>query len=269
MDTKLRRLLRRMVAALAGALLVAGTAQAGRSCEDRPLTTGQLVRGMELAAQAAANFDLNGDRVVAIGRAGKDLSKYGLRWSHMGWAYRTDDGAWRVVHKLNQCGTAHAGLYRQGLGQFFMDDLWRYDMVSARLTPEVQARLLPLLRYDRALQRMDEPRYSMVAYAWGQRYQQSNQWALETFALAMAPEQVFDRGSAQDWLRRSGYQPSTLVLGPLARLGGRIGNANIAFDDHPAEKRFSDRIETVTVDSVMPWLTRGGWASSYAVIRGR
>jgi hypothetical protein len=34
--------------------------------------------------------------------------------------------------------------------------------------------------------------------------------------------------------------------------------ANIAFDDHPNAKRFSDRIETVTVDSVLAWLVRSG-----------
>jgi hypothetical protein len=32
--------------------------------------------------------------------------------------------------------------------------------------------------------------------------------------------------------------------------------ANVAFDDHPNEKRFADRIETVTVDSVFAWLQR-------------
>jgi hypothetical protein len=32
----------------------------------------------------------------------------------------------------------------------------------------------------------------------------------------------------------------------------------VAFDDHPNEKRFSDRIETVTVDSVFAWLPRAG-----------
>jgi hypothetical protein len=34
----------------------------------------------------------------------------------------------------------------------------------------------------------------------------------------------------------------------LQRLGARVTGANIALDDHPNEKRFSDRIETVTVD---------------------
>jgi hypothetical protein len=34
--------------------------------------------------------------------------------------------------------------------------------------------------------------------------------------------------------------------------------ANVAFDDHPNEKRFSDQIETVTVDSVFAWMPRAG-----------
>ena len=47
-----------------------------------------------------------------------------------------------------------------------------------------------------------------------------------------------------------------------ARLGARAGSANVAFDDHPNEKRFADRIETVTVDSVLDWLKRSGLASA-------
>jgi hypothetical protein len=41
-----------------------------------------------------------------------------------------------------------------------------------------------------------------------------------------------------------------LLLGTLVRFGARVSSANIAFDDHPNDKRFSDRIETATVDSV-------------------
>ena len=46
----------------------------------------------------------------------------GCGWSHVGWAYK-DGEAWRVVHKLNQCGTPRGDLYRQGLAEFFLDDL--------------------------------------------------------------------------------------------------------------------------------------------------
>lgn len=73
---------------------------------------------------------------------------------------------------------------------------------------------------------------------------------------------VGTREQAQAWLRFKGYQPTTLKLGAFTRLGARAGTANVAFDDHPNEKRFADRIETVTVDSVFEWLARSGMASA-------
>jgi hypothetical protein len=45
-----------------------------------------------------------------------------------------------------------------------------------------------------------------------------------------------------------------------------MGSANIAFDDHPSEQRFADRIETVTVDSVLAWLQRAQLASAAQVL---
>jgi TonB family protein len=52
----------------------------------------------------------------------------------------------------------------------------------------------------------------------------------------------------------------------LTRLGARIGSANIAFDDHPNEKRYSDRIETVTVDSMISWMKSAALADSVIYI---
>jgi hypothetical protein len=249
-------------ALIAGAaLLAAPQAHAGRSCEARKPVPAQVIeRGMALAAQTSDALDAenarSGATVVLIGRAGQDLSKYGLRYSHFGWAYKTPQGPWRVAHKLNECGTAVGHVYRQGLGEFFLDDLWRFEAVLAVPTPAVQAQLLPVLSDNARAKMLHTQPYSMVSYAWGQKYQQSNQWALETLAAAMEPTTVRTREQAQAWLRFKGYEPTTLKLGPMTRLGGRVGSANIAFDDHPGEKRYSDRIETVTVDSVLAWLQR-------------
>jgi len=77
----------------------------------------------------------------------------------------------------------------------------------------------------------------------------------------MEPASVRTRDQAQAWLQFKGYEPSVLKIGALTRLGGRVGSANIAFDDHPSDKRFADRIETVTVDSVLAWLPRAQLAS--------
>jgi hypothetical protein len=179
----------------------------------------------------------------------------------MGIAWRTVDAqgrpAWRVLHKLNACGTASADIWRQGLGEFFLDDLWRYEAAWVVPTPDVQRQLLALMADDARALRLHQRPYSIVSYAWGRRYQQSNQWVVETLAMAVEPAAI-SRERAQAWLRLRGYEPTTLHLGPLTRLGGRLSAANVAFDDHPDARRFSDRIDTVTVDSVFAWLERSG-----------
>ena len=198
-------------------LLAANPAHAGRSCESRKPVPPQVIeRGMKLAEQTSVALDAehakSGVQVVALARAGQDLSKYGLRYSHFGWAYKTAEGPWRVAHKLNECGTAVGHLYRQGLGEFFLDDLWRYEAVYAVPTPEVQQRLLAVLQDKGRTKTLQHPPYSMVSYAWGRKYQQSNQWALETLAMAMEPSTVRSRDQAQAWLQFKGYEPTTLSL---------------------------------------------------------
>jgi hypothetical protein len=248
------------VLALAAATLAAPV-QAGRSCEARKPSTQSITQGLTLAQNTAQVLDASGADVVVLARAGQDLRKYGLQYSHLGFAYREllpgGGYAWRVVHKLNHCGSADSAIYRQGLGEFFLDDPWRYEAGWVALRPDVQARLLPMLRDNHLVASHHERHYSMVSYVWGNKYQQSNQWALETLAAAMEPR-ARSRHEAQGWLRFNSYRPTTLRLGALTRLGARATSANIAFDDHPPSRRFSDQIDTVTVDSVFDWLQRSG-----------
>jgi hypothetical protein len=241
-------------------------AHAGRNCEVQSMDPRSVERAMELALKTSRELDASGAQVVFLARAGQDLSRYHLRWSHLGFAYRDSSGTpavWRVVHKLNQCGTDRGDLYRQGLGEFFMDDLFRYESRFVIPRAEIQERLLGMLQDNRRLALLNHSAYSMVAYPWAQTYQQSNQWAIETMALAAEPN-ASSRERAQAWLRFKGYQPSELRISSMERLGARIGAANIAFDDHPNDKRFSGRIETVTVESIFDWMTRAGLTEAAA-----
>jgi hypothetical protein len=264
---------------LAGAVLacvlalVGLPAMAGRSCDaPQPPKAQTIERAMNLALRTQQALDASGADVVLLARAGQDLSKYGLRYSHLGFAYRTSDGqggsVWRVLHKLNQCGTAESAIYRQGLGDFFLDDLWRFEAAWVVPTPPVQHQLMALLQNPAHAVYLHHKPYSMVSYVWGLQYQQSNQWALESMAMAIAPSSPggwSTRAQAQSWLYAQGYQPSVLNIGALTRLGARISSANVAFDDHPTAKRFSDHIETVTVDSVFAWMQRAGLAAQPVV----
>lgn len=254
-------------AALAFTLLAA---HAGQRCDATPPTVDEVARGMALAQATAARLDASGAQVVVLARAGQDLGRYGIAWSHLGFAYReaATDGRprWRVLHKLNACGTARGEVWRQGLGEFFLDRPYRYEAAFVVPAPEVQARLAPLLADNRRAARWHAPAYSLVAYPWSQRYQQSNQWAIETLAGAL-DDDAAGRARAQAWLQLRGYTPQVLRLGPLERLGARATAANVAFDDHPGADRFADRIATVTADSVFAWLQRAGLAGAVERVR--
>lgn len=243
--------------ALALTFLASSPAHAGRRCDAARPTPQTVARSLQLAQQTAdaleAQHRASGVRAVLLARAGQDLTRYGQHWSHVAWAYRSDAGPWRVVHLLNVCGSSRSVLMRQGLGEFFLDDLWRYEAAWTPVPASLEAALWTLLQDNAAVARLHQPHYSIVSYAWGTRYQQSNQWAAETLALAAEPR-VAQRAQAQAWLRLQGYQPAMLHIGALTRLGGRMTQTNVAFDDHPNAQRFSDRIETVTADSLLRWL---------------
>ena len=249
----------RCIILLAAAALLCSAVQAGQRCDAAPLTPAQARSALDLAQRTAVALERSGAQVAILGRVGQDLSAYGLHYSHLGIAYREQPAEgparWRVLHKLNDCGTAHAGVYRQGLGEFFFDHPYRYEVRIALLEPALQAQLLAGLLGGSRLSRVHVPAYSMVAYAWSGRYQQSNQWVIETLAMLSDPA-VNSRAQAQLWLLRHGYRPGTVQISAAQRLAARLGSAHIAFDDHPAHLRYAGRIETVTADSVFDWLHR-------------
>lgn len=256
----------RRVLAFAVAILLAGAAFAGQTCEPRRPSVDSMRRDLELAASVARQLDdlaaRDGVRVALIARAGQDLGKWGERYSHLGIVYRDaaalgGRGTWRVAHKLNECGSSRSALYRQGLAEFFGDGLFLHEAGVVVLKPDFAARVAEGLKDDALLATLHEPNYNMLAYPWSGGYQQSNQWAIETLALLSNPG-VTSRGTARDWLRHQGYRPATLRIDALTRLGARIGTAHIAFDDHPFERRMAGQIDTVTVESVFAWMARAG-----------
>lgn len=244
---------RRLLAAtVAAALAAAAPAQAGQPCEERPLAPHEVVLSMDLAQRTVQALDASGARVALVSRAGQDLSRYRLRYSHMGIAVRDHPkGRWTVVHALNDCGSAASGLYDEGMGNFFLTDLYRHEAQLVIPGLDAQAKLAKLVA-TRTPVRLHEPRYNMLSYVYSTKYQNSNQWVLENLAAAMAPPgQVETRAEAQKWLRTIGFQPPTVEISAATRLGARMFRANVAFDDHPYERRMAGQIDTITTDAVV------------------
>jgi hypothetical protein len=235
--------------------LAAQAAHAGRTCEEKPADPNVVAKAMALALKSRQALDDSGAQVAMIARVGQDLSKYKLRYSHVALAWRDHPkGRWLVVHELNECNTALSTLYNEGLGDFFMDNMFAYETEILVPNAETQAALARVLSTNTAL-RMHADSYNMLAYAYSTKYQNSNQWVLETYAAASAPPgKVETRSEAQAWLRQAHYEPITLKIPTITRLGGRMFRANVAFDDHPLDRRVAGQIDTVTVDSMVRFI---------------
>lgn len=239
-------------------LLVAccsGLAHAGQTCEEKPSTIETFRSGMKLAQNTLAALEATDAQVALISRVGQDLSRQGLRYSHMAYVWRDHPkGRWLVVHELNDCGTAQSALYDEGLANFFFD-VFAHEASILIPSLQSQAKIVAMLASPVA-RSLHSPRYNMLAYAFSTRYQNSNQWVLETYAASASEFAIADRAKAQQWLRLAGYAPITVHVPTPQRLGARLFRANVEFDDHPFARRAAGQIDTVTVESVMRFIKR-------------
>lgn len=231
--------------------LAAGVAHAGTPCEPKKTDAASFVKAMTLAERTVAALEKSGAQVALIARVGQDLSKYGLRYSHMGYVWRDHpQGRWLVVHELNRCGSAQSALFDEGLGNFFLDDMHAYETRIVVPGADAQTRIASMLASTAPL-RLHDAHYNMLAFPYATTYQNSNQWLLETYAASASDMPIDGRAQAQAWLKLAGYQPITIVIPAMTRLGARMFRANVAFDDQPFERRMAGRIDTVTVESVV------------------
>lgn len=253
-------------------ILLGGAALAGTPCSDNAPKPASIQQAFGAALKTHQRLETLQPEVALLARVGQDLSKYGLRYSHI--AIVQKDGAsgqWRTTHLLNACNSNQSALWHEGLANFFLDDLFAYEALLIVPSPALQHRLASVIADERAILAMHQPLYNMLAYPFSVKYQNSNQWVLELIAEALAQQAgitpaISTRKQAQQWLQLTNYQPSTLKLGAFTRLGARMFRANVAFDDHPDERRFADLIDTITVESMAAYLQRMDPTSSSELI---
>ena len=76
-----------------------------------------------LAERTYETLDALGRDVVLLARAGQNLSQFGLKYSHGGFAIRNMRGKdWGVVHLLTKDDGTHSKIYSEGLVNFFSDN---------------------------------------------------------------------------------------------------------------------------------------------------
>lgn len=235
-------------------VLSAVTAFAGTACTQKPLMPNPLAQASRLGVKLFKTLNQSDAQVVILGRAGSDLSQYGLRFSHMGFALRDHpDGPWTVIHLLNRCGTDASSLYDEGLINFFLDDPFSYDALIAIPNPETQRELVKVLHSDLVWQ-LHQPHYNMIAHPQSLDFQNSNQWLLELVIAAAAKGAVHQRSDVRQHPLMRQYRPDKIAIDRLTRLGGGLFKANMTFTDHPLADRLKGEYDIVTVRSVIRFL---------------
>lgn len=224
---------------LLAALPWCARAELPRLC-DRPstLTAAQQDRLLRVSAIVKAELARSGQRVALVSRSGLNLDRLGLRYSHAGFTLRESaNGPWSVRQLYYACDEGRPRLFDQGLSGFLFgtDDPARGALSLVFLPPDVADALeRTALDTPQALALLGAT-YSANAYAWGQRYQNCNQWVAELFATARGGLAAADRAEAQQWLQAQGYAPSVIDLGfaPLRWLSAF--SPWLHNDDHPAD----------------------------------
>jgi len=254
--------------ALTLVLAVHGVVVAGQTCVETTPRPEAVYMAFKSAAALSAGLEKAQPQVALVARVGQDLSKYGLLYSHVGFVIKDlASGQWRVMHLLNTCGTADAAIWREGLANFFLDDPFSYESLIIIPSPNAQRKIATSLSDPAQYLALFTKSYNMLAYPFSTKYENSNQWVLELLVKAYAGDiDINSREKSQKWLSLMGYEPTTLNISPVTRLGGRMFRANIAFDDHPNERRFADKIDTVTVVSMTQFLKKIDPAVVFTVV---
>jgi len=200
-------------------------------------------------------------KLLIAARSGQDLSRYGLRHSHVAFFLRDENtGRWQVIHLLNLCKSATSALYREGLVNFIGESAAQPAGLRLGIpTPPLQNAIAQLLAEPAQQARaLHQSRYNAIAYPWGTQYQNSNQWILEVTAAALA--QITDgtvldnRHASTMWLKENGYMPSRLAIGLGKRIGARFFVKNATTRDHPRRERRGGHFLVVTVESIFDFL---------------
>lgn len=237
--------------------IAAGHALAGQPCPEKPADKRQQARNLALGTQVRDRLEQSGASVAYVARAGIDLTKYGLVYSHIGLAWRDHPkGRWFTYHLLNTCGTQLSELVDQSLEDFFNVELFTQDALVAVPSAEAQAKLLGTF-FSPIAPTLHERSYSMISSPRSVMYQSSNQWVLEVSAAALAPENaIHNRLQAQNWLKSKGYTPFQANVSGLLVFGSRLFSAHVRFDDHDDQERQTNLYLTTTVDSVINFMQR-------------
>ena len=249
--------LRHVLGAALCALCLCGVAGAGQECGERSATSPQAqARGLALGERLRDQLEQSGASAALVARVGLDLSEFNQHFTHMGLALRDHvRKRWLVLHLLNPCGKSDSEIVTQPLERFY--EVYLHEFEALIVTPSYarQVALRKAFMNPALASQLHQPAYNLIAHPFNTRFQNSNQWILEMSAKAFDKgNTVSDRASAQDWLKRTGYEPGAVRISTFRRTGAAIFSAHVSFADHTEEERTKQIYQVITADSIVRFL---------------
>lgn len=213
-----RTALARHLIAACLALGVNAAAQAGGMifCE-RPakVTATAQDHVLRFSAVVKEELDRSGATAAVVSRAGLDLARFGLRYSHAGLALRSNPNSpWSVRQLYYACDEARPRIFDQGMAGFVLGaEQPTEGHLSLVMLPQEKGDALQAAALDaRTALALLAGEYSANAYAYSTRYQNCNQWLVELIASAWGAATA-KREEAQSWLREHDYEAEPVNVG--------------------------------------------------------
>ncbi|WP_426167995.1 DUF2145 domain-containing protein [Pseudoduganella sp. R-34] len=191
---------------------------------------------LRFAAVVKDELERSGATAAVVSRAGLDLARLGLRYSHAGLALKDNPNSpWSVRQLYYACDEKRPRIFDQGMAGFVLGaEEPAHGHLSLVLLPDEQARTLQAAALDAQTPlSLLAGEYSANAYAYSTRYQNCNQWLVELMASAWgaaAPR----REDAQSWLRERGYQAESVAVGRTLVIAAHFVPL-VHVQDHPDE----------------------------------
>jgi hypothetical protein len=233
-------LLRFAVAALALCASAAASAGIPTFCErGKQVSAAEQDRVLRFAGTVKRELQASGGSVALISRAGLDLRRFGLLYSHAGVALKDADSAWTVRQLYYACDESRPRLFDQGVAGFALgaDAPGQGHISLVFLDDGNGGQLEQAARDKRQALALLAGRYSANAYAFGMRYQNCNQWVAEMLASAWGspggPEAARER--AQAWLREQGYTAGPVKVPSRWLMFAGQFVPLLHVDDHPVD----------------------------------
>lgn len=242
-------------------------------CEkNRDITALEQDQVLRFAGAVKAELERSGADVALVARAGLDLSRFGLLYSHAGIALKDNPGGpWAVRQLYYACDESRPRLFDQGMSGFVLGaDTPGHGHVLLLFPPAADGARLARAALDKrqALALLAE-RYSADAYAFGTRYQNCNQWVAEMLASAWGGLGDDDgrsdssdssagdaRARAQAWLRARGYAATPVrVPSRWTMFAGQFVPL-VHVDDHPLDDIYALALHTSVPASIEDFVHR-------------